>query len=269
VSLRKVASINTTSKKMMFLEVLAVRYRLANLVRAKDDDNKTDSEARAVLEAARMRCVELIGYDPHDKDIRELMTLCDWLDDCVHERIPSIVSLMHGLNDAPSLSLGDLSFRLRLGLRVARGALLRQCCRLNQVNGRAWQFAFGKGNEAGTADVDGFDSTSTAAGSEGWSPLFFSCVHGAADSVRLLCEHKADVNAVDSKGRTALALASSKGHTDAMRVLCEHNADVNTGNQTGLTSLMLACEKGNISAVQLLCDHKAGVDAVNKEGWTA
>jgi ankyrin repeat protein len=46
--------------------------------------------------------------------------------------------------------------------------------------------------------------------------------------VKLLLEHKADVNAKDRDGETALHGAASRGHEALVKLLLEHKADVNT-----------------------------------------
>jgi len=85
-----------------------------------------------------------------------------------------------------------------------------------------------------------------------------------ANTVRLMLDHGADVNAVDPFGRTALiyAAASDLLSADVVQLLIEHGADINAksghaqSRDTGLTSLDLAKLLGQTPVVDALL--KAG-----------
>jgi ankyrin repeat protein len=70
--------------------------------------------------------------------------------------------------------------------------------------------------------------------------------------VRLLLEHRADVNAPDQSGETALHLAARGGHEAVVRLLLEYRADVNAPDQSGGTALHLAARGGHEAVVRLL-----------------
>ena len=81
------------------------------------------------------------------------------------------------------------------------------------------------------------------------------------ETVRLLVDHGADVNALYYSHSTPLHLASSQGILEAVQILIKHGADVNAQNETNLTPLHLASLLGDIQIVQLLIDHGADVTA--------
>jgi hypothetical protein len=99
-------------------------------------------------------------------------------------------------------------------------------------------------------------------------------LHGAAARgreavVRVLLEYKADVDAKDRYGRTALLWAANRGHGVVVRLLLEHKADVGAKDRYGRTALLLAAEGGHGAVVQLLLEHKADVNAKDEAGRTA
>ncbi len=75
-------------------------------------------------------------------------------------------------------------------------------------------------------------------------------------------------NAADSS-KTPLHLAAENAHTETMQVLLEHGAHIDAVNKEGWTPLHLAVSKGNIAAVELLLARGARMDVANKEGQTA
>ncbi|KAJ7855133.1 hypothetical protein B0H14DRAFT_3865271 [Mycena olivaceomarginata] len=99
---------------------------------------------------------------------------------------------------------------------------------------------------------------------------------GQSDSVRLLLEHGADVNAAD-KEYSALCAASLNGHFDTIHVLLEkgaellleHGADVNaTGGMHG-SALQAASRNGHVDIVRLLLEKDADVNAIGGLSGTA
>jgi len=88
--------------------------------------------------------------------------------------------------------------------------------------------------------------------------------------VRVLLEYEADPNIQDKyNGYTSLIMASRKGHTDIVRVLTEHKADLNIQNYGGNTALLFACAIGHTDIVRLLVDYNADPKIRNKDGKTA
>ena len=81
------------------------------------------------------------------------------------------------------------------------------------------------------------------------------------ETVRLLVDHGADVNALDCTQSTPLHLASLQGVLEAVQILMKHGADVNAQNETNSTPLHGASLLGDVQIVQLLIDHGADVNA--------
>ncbi len=88
--------------------------------------------------------------------------------------------------------------------------------------------------------------------------------------VRLLLSRGAAVNARQVEGRTPLFLAASLGNGHAMvRLLLENGADPNLATANQQTPLMAAAGRGNTDVVRTLLVAKANVDARNGAGETA
>ena len=97
----------------------------------------------------------------------------------------------------------------------------------------------------------------TLEGSDSWStPLGESAKHGFAESVDVLLEAGAELDAADSNGWTALHTAAFFGHPTVVDRLLAAGADPVTKTGGGLTAIELAREKGNDTAVGLLEEHQ-------------
>ncbi len=93
------------------------------------------------------------------------------------------------------------------------------------------------------------------------------------ESVRLLLDAGADIDARDQLGETALAIACQDvlgPDHQVVSLLIERGADVNAAGSKGRTPLMYAalCDKGS-HVVELLLESSADVAARDKMGWTA
>ena len=79
-----------------------------------------------------------------------------------------------------------------------------------------------------------------------------------------------DIDATDDGGRTMLMLASYGGHSNTVRLLCESKADPNLRDANLRTALMYAASGPNTSTVEILLAHGAEVNITDaEEGWTA
>ena len=74
---------------------------------------------------------------------------------------------------------------------------------------------------------------------------------GHVDCLRLLAEHKANLDLPEKTGYTPTLMAVQKGHRDCVQVLVDHKADVNQAFQ-GWTPLMFAQDDGHTEIVEIL-----------------
>jgi hypothetical protein len=74
----------------------------------------------------------------------------------------------------------------------------------------------------------------------GGTPLLWAAVTGRAETIELLINHGADVNAAGQDGGTALHGAAFLGHEKAVEVLIRGGAKVNAANKRGNTPLDVA-----------------------------
>ena len=100
------------------------------------------------------------------------------------------------------------------------------------------------------------------------TPLHLASSGGHIDTVRLLIEHAADVNAQDERNSTPLHFASSKGQTETVQLLIDRGGDIHARDESHSTPLHLASSTGSIEAVRILIDHGADIDAEDDDGQT-
>ncbi|HZM01881.1 MAG TPA: ankyrin repeat domain-containing protein [Candidatus Saccharimonadales bacterium] len=83
---------------------------------------------------------------------------------------------------------------------------------------------------------------------------------GDMETLKLLLNKGADVNAKDTNGTTALMGAVMTGRTDAAKLLLDKGADINAKDYSVGTPLMIAAYQGNASMVKLLLDNDADIN---------
>eukprot|EP00928_Gymnodinium_smaydae_P061169 TRINITY_DN45321_c0_g1_i1.p1 TRINITY_DN45321_c0_g1~~TRINITY_DN45321_c0_g1_i1.p1 ORF type:complete len:476 (+),score=73.01 TRINITY_DN45321_c0_g1_i1:65-1492(+) len=86
------------------------------------------------------------------------------------------------------------------------------------------------------------------------SALHQSTNLGNLEAIRLLVEHKADVNAAGKQGMTPLHFAARKKSVEAARVLLAAGADVTLRDKSGLTAEKLAIKNGSKALAAALAD---------------
>jgi ankyrin repeat protein len=72
--------------------------------------------------------------------------------------------------------------------------------------------------------------------------LIFSVVNSDFKTVKLLVEHKADINRKDWFSTTALMYAASNGDLNIIKYLLDNGADINAKDEQGNTVLSAAKE---------------------------
>jgi ankyrin repeat protein/uncharacterized protein YceK len=92
-------------------------------------------------------------------------------------------------------------------------------------------------------------------------PLSYSSSRGDIDSVVMLIESGAGVNAAGRDGWTSLFSAASAGHTSVVELLLSKGADVNANLQSGGTALLWAACNGHEETVAVLIKYGADVNA--------
>jgi ankyrin repeat protein len=92
-------------------------------------------------------------------------------------------------------------------------------------------------------------------------PLYYAALGGLQNSVQLLLDKNADVNAQGGVYGNALHAASVEGHEAVVKLLLDKNADVNAqGGEYG-NALHAASVEGHEAVVKLLLDKNADVNA--------
>lgn len=86
---------------------------------------------------------------------------------------------------------------------------------------------------------------------------------GNVETVKLLVERGADINAQNSGGNTPLMLAIIKKRQDIVVFLINKNANINTLNNQKWNALSMAAHSGNTEAAKLLLEK--GIDATIKD----
>lgn len=98
--------------------------------------------------------------------------------------------------------------------------------------------------------------------------LFYSCLQGRIETVKLLIENGVNVNADNDGDGTALELACSAGYIDIANLLIENGANINNVSNYGATPLGLAISEHHDEIIKLLIDKKADVNRVSASGKT-
>ena len=132
--------------------------------------------------------------------------------------------------------------------------------------------------QRGTADEvkkfldDGVDINTV--GSTGATPLYFAVVNGHTETVKVLLDHKANVNARvpdvnrsfgSAMGTTPLLIAAQRNFSAIANLLISHGAQVQVHDSFGLTPLHYAAKRGNFELVRKLLGK--GADTAVKDKW--
>ncbi|KAA0147684.1 hypothetical protein FNF29_07236 [Cafeteria roenbergensis] len=104
---------------------------------------------------------------------------------------------------------------------------------------------------------------------DGQTPLVRAAQKGHAESMRVLLNRGADLEAKNKDGRTALMWAAFSGKSLIMALLLDRGAALEAKDKNDSTALMWAAHHVKVEALALLLDRGAGLACKNKNGWTA
>ncbi|XP_055346257.1 ankyrin repeat and KH domain-containing protein 1-like isoform X2 [Paramacrobiotus metropolitanus] len=108
------------------------------------------------------------------------------------------------------------------------------------------------------ADVDGVMDTNQAKRD---SSLTIACYNGRVEIVRILLDHKGNIEHRNSNDYTPLCVACLNGHHRVAQLLIQRGADINArGTKLGIAPLMLAAMNGHTTIVKLLIENSADVN---------
>ncbi|CAJ1444299.1 unnamed protein product [Effrenium voratum] len=105
---------------------------------------------------------------------------------------------------------------------------------------------------------------------DGSTPLHMAATFGLTDSLRSLLLAGADLQATATSGVQAIHAAAIAGHAEIVRVLVEHKANIDARHSFAQnTPLHFAAEMGHVQVVRMLCQLGADVEAEKSQGGSA
>ena len=102
----------------------------------------------------------------------------------------------------------------------------------------------------------------------GATSIYVACEFGHIDTVRLLLEAGAPVDAARGDGATPLYKACQDGRLEIVELLLKHGAWVGQVDRNNMTPLWVACHQGRVELAKILLQAKA--DPLHKvQQWSA
>jgi hypothetical protein len=86
----------------------------------------------------------------------------------------------------------------------------------------------------------------------GWTPLMYAAFKGHTETVRLLLDNRARVDAVTDNGTSALMLAAMEGHREVVELLLAKGANAKAANASGKSAIDFALSRGNTDIAGML-----------------
>ena len=99
-------------------------------------------------------------------------------------------------------------------------------------------------------------------------PLYWACLNGHLDIVKILIEARADVNLSNCMLATPLHAAATCGRVQIIDYLLKKGAKLNVVDIFNATPLIHAVRSGHLKAVEFLISRKADTTIVTVEGYT-
>lgn len=117
--------------------------------------------------------------------------------------------------------------------------------------------------------LDKYPSAIEETDNYGATALVQAAIAGVKETVSLLLERGASVDAECRNGVTALMWCAEAGHNEIIALLLEKGADVNHRDDIGETALMMAALNEEKETVELLLEKGADAGIKDREGQTA
>lgn len=103
----------------------------------------------------------------------------------------------------------------------------------------------------------------------GWTALRFAVRNNKIDIVKLLVEHKAEVDVKANDKATPFASSIGKGFTEIAEYLIKNGANINNIDKDNDTPLMYCAQSGNLATVKFLLQYEPDLTIKNNSGKTA
>lgn len=103
----------------------------------------------------------------------------------------------------------------------------------------------------------------------GFTPIMWAASYGQLPTVKLLMQHRANINQEGEDGETPLLLAASNGHHEIVKLLINCGADPNHVDHMGNTALMYTAHNDHSHCANELLEHGADITMTNVAGTTA
>jgi ankyrin repeat protein len=103
--------------------------------------------------------------------------------------------------------------------------------------------------------------------SNGWTALHYASQFGDFESVKILIENKAMIDAYSNNHRTALHFACSMYFPKIVKFLLENNSDADFKDHLGCTPLHLSAKSGNVECLNILLAYGAKLYEEDFRKW--
>ena len=98
---------------------------------------------------------------------------------------------------------------------------------------------------------------------DGWTPLYFACLHENTEAVELLIAKRAKVNTISDMGNTPIHYAPN---AEIAQLLIDNHANIYYRNKEGYSPLHNAVKGGHSDVAKLLIAKRAYVTTINYQG---
>jgi len=103
--------------------------------------------------------------------------------------------------------------------------------------------------------------------SNGWTALHYACQLGDLQSVIILREKGANIDAYSNNKRIPLHLAALHGYNEIVQFLLESGSDQDFQDELGCTPLHLAAKKNHVKCMELLLEAEADLYCLDFRSW--